>query len=139
MGKQKNLALLGVFWALVGVFLLIVGQFFVPAITEFFLGPKFLLPFFVFFLLGLVLIFLTLKGKVKGRLKKLLLLTGASASGFFAFVVLHNLFYALEIVFQPIAPLSFLMNVLHACFFFLAIPICPIGFGSAIFLLGKKT
>jgi hypothetical protein len=143
MGKQKNPALLGVFWAQVVIFLLMLSIFFIPVMGEVFKGIQFLLPFVVFSLLGLALIFLTLKGKVKDRLKKFFLLTGASASGFFAFVVLHNFFYALEVIFQPITPLSFLMGVFHACFFFLAIPVCPIGFligsiGSAILLLGKK-
>ena len=143
MKKKNDLTMVkGVFWALVGVFLLILSQLFVPVITEFLKGPQFLLPHFIFFLLGLVLTFLTLKEGIKGRLKKFLLLTGASASGFFVFAVLHNVFYALEIIFQPITPLKFLMGFLHVCFFFLAIPVCPIGFlvgavGSGVLLLKK--
>jgi len=102
----------GIFWALVGIFLLILSQIFVPAVRSLFKGSLlFLVPFAVFFLLGVVLIFLTLKKKIKGKLKKFLILTGASAVGFFTSVLLHNLILEEE-------PL----------FFLLAIVVCPIGF-----------
>ena len=101
-----------VFWALVGIFLLILSQILVPAVRDLFRGSLlFLVPFAVFFLLGAALIFLTLKKKVKGKLKKFLILAGASATGFFISVLLHNLILGDEPV-----------------FFLLAIIVCPIGF-----------
>jgi len=117
------------FWALIGVFLLIAGQFFIPVVNELFRGSLiFLLPFIIFSLLGIVLIFLTLKQRVAGTLKKFLILTGSSAAGFFVFVFLHNMFYGLAIITNQIPILSFIMEILHIAFFIIAIFICPLGF-----------
>ncbi len=65
--------------------------------------------------LGIVLIVLTMKQKVAGKLKVLLLLTGASATGFLVFVILHNL-------------VSALLNIEEPVFFILAVIMCPLGF-----------
>jgi len=121
-----------IFWALVGVFIVIASVLFIPALRELLIGFRFFLFIIVsgsiFFLLGVVLIFLTVKGKVGGILKKFLLLTGASAVGFFISVFLHNAFYALAIMTSHIAALSHAMEVFHVVFFIVAIFICPIGF-----------
>lgn len=77
---------------------------------------------------GFMLIKLTLKKKIKGKIKKFLLITGFSSFGFFIFVVLHNLFYALEILLKKIAFLSILMGFLHGLFFIIAVLICPLLF-----------
>jgi hypothetical protein len=117
------------FWALIGVFLLIAGQFFIPVVNELFRGSLiFLLPFIIFSLLGIVLIFLTLKQRVAGTLKRFLILTGSSAAGFFVFVFLHNMFYGLAIITNQIPILSFIMEIFHIAFFIIAIFICPLGF-----------
>ena len=132
------------FSALIGIFLLIVSQFFIPVINELISGSiVFLLPFIIFFVLGIILIFLTLKQKIDGTLKKFLILTGASATGFFVFVFLHNMFYALGVVTNQIPILSFIMGVFHAAFFIIAIFICPLTFvigtiGSIIVFINKK-
>lgn len=132
------------FWTLVVVFIVIIGEFFIPAVGELFRGSfLFLLPFIVFSLLGLVLIILTLKEKVKGKLKKFLMLTGISATGFFVSVFLHNAFYALGIITSHIVVLKYLMEGLHVAFFIIATPICPLGFlvgvvGSIVNLLKHK-
>ncbi len=137
--------LISVFWALVGVFFVIVSEFYVPAVKEFFMGSiLFLLPFLVFFLLGIVLIFFTLKEKVTGKLKKFLILTGASAAGFFIFIFLHNIFYGLGVITSHITVLSYLTEILHAVFFIIAIFICPLGFlvgvgGSISLFIRRKT
>ncbi len=121
--------LTAIFWALVGNFVLIMGQFFIPGVGELFMGSLlFLLPFAIFSLLGGALIFLTLKKKVKGKQKKFLILTGASAAGFFVSVLLHNFLYALAIITSQIALLSQLMEILHVIFFIIGIIVCPIGF-----------
>ena len=77
--------------------------------------------------------YLTRKEKIKGNLRKHLLLTGASASGFLISVVLHNFLYALAIVFRPIYFLSKLMEFLHVAFFLIATIGCPIGFLIGVF------
>ena len=133
-----------VFWALVGTFLLILSQILVPAVRDLFKGSfLFLLPFAVFSLLGIALIFLTLKEKVKGKLKKFLILTGASASGFFISVLLHNLIYGL---FVAVFGADFWDKIGlgdEPLFFLLAIIVCPIGFliggaGSIILFLKRN-
>jgi hypothetical protein len=117
------------FWALIGSFLLILSEFFIPAIRDLFEGSElFLLPFIIFSLLGIVLIFLTLKKRIKGALRKFLLLTGVSAVGFFIFVVLHNAFYALGTITGHIVLLNYLTEILHVAAFITAILICPLGF-----------
>lgn len=73
---------------------------------------------------------------MKDNLKKFLILTGASAVGFFVFAILHNLVSAL---------LSTVFNseVEEPVFFILAVIVCPLGFligaiGSIIeFLKGR--
>jgi len=117
------------FWALVAVFVLIICFFLIPAFREPLAGSLlFLAPLAIFFLLGAALIAFTLRGKVGGGLRKLFLLTGASSAGFFLFVLLHNAFYALNVVSNHIPVLGPLTEFLHAAFFFMAVPICPLGF-----------
>ncbi len=134
-----------IFWALIGVFLLIASQFFIPVVRELFEGsPIFLLPLIIFSLLGIALIFLTLKQRIGGVLKRFLILTGVSATGFFIFVFLHNIFYGLSIITSQISILSFLMEILHITFFIIAIFVCPLGFvigligTTAVFIKKKK-
>jgi len=129
-----------VFWALVGIFLLILSQLLVPVVRDLFRGSfLFLVPFAVFFLLGAALIFLTYQKKVKGKLKKFLILTGASATGFFISVLLHNLVYGLLITIFGVDFWNKIGLGDEPLFFLLAIIVCPIGFlvgvvGSIILL-----
>jgi len=121
-----------IFWALVGIFVVIVSVFFIPAARESLMGfPFIIISGAAFFLLGVALIILTVKEKVRGTLKKFLLLTGASAAGFFISVFLHNAFYGLGIMTSHITVLSRAMEVFHVAFFIMAIIVCP-----AIFLVG---
>ncbi len=132
------------FWALIGFFLLIASQFFIPIVRELFKGSLiFLLPFIIFCLLGIVLIFLTLKQKVGGALKRFLIITGSSATGFFVSVFLHNIFYGLSIITSQISILNFLMEILDIAFFIIAIFVCPLGFvigliGTIVVFIKKK-
>jgi hypothetical protein len=103
----------------------------------------FLLPFVIFSLAGFILVLLTLKQRVKGKLRKFLLLTGASAAGVFIGILLHNFLYALAILTEKIVVLHYLMEILHGTFFIIATLICPIGFligaiGSAVVLLKSR-
>jgi hypothetical protein len=77
-------------------------------------------------LLGAALIFFTVKEKVGGMLKKFLLLTGASAAGLPVFAVLHNLVYALLILW--FGEDFWGANGDEPVFFILATIVCPIGF-----------
>lgn len=140
--KRTNM-LTTVFWALVGMFIVILCQFFIPAFGELLRGSVFLVPFIIFSSLGGILIFSTIKDRVKGMLKKFLLLTGASAAGFSVGVFLHNAFYALGVITKHITVLNRLMEALHIVFFFLAIPVCPLGFlagatGSIILFIKER-
>lgn len=104
-----------VFWALVGIFVVIASVFFIPAFRELVMGFLFIIiSGVVFFLLGAALIFLTVKEKVGGMLKKFLILTGASSAGFLVFALLHNAIYGL------FGDESF--------FLIMAVIVCPIGF-----------
>jgi len=116
------------FWTLVGIFVVMMSGVFVPVVREIFRGPLFPTLWILFFLLGAVLIFLTIKKKIGGRLKKFLILTGASAAGFFVSVLLHNFFYALAVIARQIVVLNSLMEIFHVAFFIVAIFVCPIGF-----------
>ncbi len=132
------------FWALVGTFLVIMSEFFIPLVNELFIGSiLFLLPFIIFSLLGIILIVLTLREKVEGILKKFLMLTGASAGGFFLSVFLHNAFYALGTITNQIIILNYLVEAINVGFFIIAIFVCPLGFligviGSVVLLNKKK-
>jgi len=141
--NKTDSLLLVVFWALFGVFLFIASQFLVPSVNELFQGSElFLVPMIVFFLLGLILIFLALKRKKEGKLKKFLILTGLSASGFLVSIFLHNAFYALGIITSQVVGLNYLMEALAVAFFFIGLFVCPLGFlvglvGSLILLVKK--
>jgi hypothetical protein len=117
-----------IFWAMVGVFVIIVSMVFSLNLLDGGLPFGYIVfPAFAIFVgLGVTLLVLTVKRKVGGMLKKFLLLTGASAVGMPVFSVLHNLVYALLILWfgedfwgsggdEPV-------------FFILAIIVCPIGF-----------
>jgi hypothetical protein len=90
----------------------------------------FLAAIVVFILLGVALLFLTVKTKVGGILKKFLLLTGASAVGLPVFVLLHNVISGLFDIEEPV-------------FFVMATLVCPIGFlvgavGSVVLAIKNK-
>jgi len=98
------------------IFFLIIIQMFFPFVT----GVYFLILIGGFFLCGLVLSILSFR-------KKWFLITGLSAVGFFVFVILHNAFYALNIIFPNI-----LIDILGAGFFLIAVLVCPV-----LFLIGS--
>lgn len=131
-----------IFLFLIGIFLVILSMFLIPPVREFFKGPFFLVIFAVFSFLGFALIFITLKEKVKGELKKFLLLTGVSSLGFFIGVLLHNFLYALAVITKDMAILHYLMEALQIVFFIMAVFICPIGFligiGGSLVVFFKK-
>ena len=136
--SEKNLRRLKqVFYALIVLFILIlITNFLIPMLLlalgfeRGVLGILFLPLTILFFLLGAILIFLTLKSRIGGKLKLFLLLTGVSSVISLISIILHNLLEALG------------MEILSVVFFFIAILISPIGFligaiGSIILFKGK--
>lgn len=97
----------------------------------------------IFSLLGAVLIFLTLKAKLRKKIKVFFILTGASASGFLIFVLLHNFIYGLFIYFFG---KDFWIKIGlsdEPFFFILALLVCPIVFltgviGTIVMLIKKR-
>jgi hypothetical protein len=126
MGQEemKGKLIWSVFWALLVVFVIVVSMLFIPPVNELLVDMENPTTMgYVFFLsagvviigLGVTLIVLTVKTKVRGMLKKFLLLTEASFMGLFVFGILHNV-------------ISALLNTEEPVFFILAIIVCPIGF-----------
>ena len=130
-----------IFWALVGVFVVILCLLFIEPFTDLLAGSElFLTPFIVFFLLGIALLVLTLREKVSGTLRKFFLLTGASSTGVFVFILLHNAVYGLFIYFFGE---GFWNGGDEPFFFILALIICPLGFlvgvvGSIVLAIKKS-
>jgi hypothetical protein len=114
---MNNKFIRSIFWSMVAVFIIVVGSMFIRIPTG--VEPQafnMLLPgIAILFVLGVVLITLTIKKKVVGKLKIFLLLTGASSTGLLVFVVLHNIVSGIFSIEEPV-------------FFILAIPVCPLGF-----------
>ena len=144
--SQKGIKAVSIiFKALIAIFILLLCYFAIPVSTH---TKQAIFPFvaslaIAFFLLGGVLLFLTVKQKIAGKLKKYLILTGVSSVGFLVSVLLHNFFYGLAIITANITPLKYLMEGLHVAFFLIGIFACPIGFvvgtvGSIIIFLKKK-
>ncbi|MBL7170347.1 MAG: hypothetical protein ISS48_04995 [Candidatus Aenigmarchaeota archaeon] len=133
-----------IFWALVGIFVVIATYFAIPSPVSVKRG---LFPFIavlgiVFFLLGVALIVLTLKSKLKGKLKKFLLLTGISSAGFLVSVILHNFVYGLFIVLFDADFWSRIGVSDEPVFLIIAMFVCPIvfliGVVGSIILFNKK-
>jgi hypothetical protein len=118
---MNNKFIRSIFWAMAAVFIIIICAAFIriPTGGEPWMN-KMLIPGIVLFLiLGTALIVLTVKTKIAGKIKRFLLLTGASAAGLLVFAVLHNI-------------VSGLFNVEEAVFFILATIVCPLGFLAGI-------
>ena len=133
-----------IFWALVVVFTLIVGYITIPIFRRYWSFYFIIVSGIIFFLLGIALIFFTIKEKIKGLLKKFLILTGASAIGIPIGVILHNLFYAL---FIKLFGTNFWDRIGvgdEPFFFILATIICPIAFlvgviGSIVIFIRRES
>ena len=114
-----------IFWALTGVFVVIASVFSIPAFRGSIFFWFLIISGAIFTLLGAALIFFTVKEKVGGILKKFLILTGASAAGFFVSILLHNAIYGLFIHFFGA---EFWNGGDEPVFFIMAIFVCPVGF-----------
>ncbi|MCL5986810.1 MAG: hypothetical protein M1371_09675 [Actinobacteria bacterium] len=145
-----NTALISVLWASVAIFILfILSTMILPLILSTLSIPPTIpvINFFpilggIFFLLGIAIIVLTIKAKLKGLIKKFLLLAGASITGILVFALLHNLVYGLFIYFFG-ANFWDRIGGDEPFFFILATIVCPIGFlvgaiGSIVLLSKRK-
>ncbi len=123
---------------------MIASVFLIPALRELVMGLLFLIiSGATFLLLGVVLIVVTVREKVKGMLKKSLLLTGASSAGIFISVLLHNAIYGLFIHFFGADFWERIGMGDEPFFFIMAIIVCPIGFlvgvvGSIVLAIKSK-
>jgi len=126
--SQKRNTLIIMFYLVIIVFIITVGMLLIPGFRGYINTAFVIISGIILVILGSVLIGLTLVQKVEGKLKKFLMLTGASAAGFFVFALLHNIFYGLEQVTGHITILSYLMKAFEVIFFLIAIFACPIGF-----------
>ena len=128
--SRKGIFILAaIFCALVGIFAVIASVIAIPAFKRYMSFPFLAISGTAFFLLGVALIFLTLKQRVGGMLKKFLILIGASSAGFFVSVLLHNAIYGLLIHWFGV---DFWDRIVpggdEPFFFIMAIFVCPLGF-----------
>lgn len=147
MKKEKccSTRLTAVFLALLIIFIAIITYFVIPSSVAIkrAMFPILAVLALIFFLLGIALIVFTVKEKVKGRLKKFLILTGACSTGFLVSIILHNLIYGLFIVLFGADFWTRIGLGDEPLFFIIAIIICPIGFlvgviGSIVLFIKKK-
>lgn len=144
--KRKRFLLTTVFWTLVATFIMAVSYLFIPMTMPIRrpLWPLFVTLAIISFLLGVILIFLTLKEKVKGWSKRFLLLTGISVIVMPVSIILHNFIYSLFIYFfgqgfwDRVGP-----GGDEPFFFIIAIFVCPIAFlvgaiGSIVLFVKQK-
>jgi hypothetical protein len=122
---MKDKSIRAIFWVMVAFFIFIIGTMFVGVrLAEGLSVINLFLPLvFIFTILGITLLVLTVKKKVIGISKIFLLLTGAAAVGLPVFVILHNLVTALIISLFNLSP-----DFDEPVFFILATIICPLGF-----------
>ena len=112
------------FYSLLFVFILTILTIF----TELIELSSYLFPilFLLCFLLGLILLVLSIKLE-RNKLKTLLIITISSLIGIPLLSVLHNLFYALNTV-VSVTFLNSIISVLEGIFFIIAVVVCPVVF-----------
>jgi hypothetical protein len=114
--EMKDKLIWSIFWAMVAFFVLTIGVMVADGfISDISIGYFIFTLWCIFSALGIALLVLTVRQKIKGSLKFFLLLSGSSAAGFIVFVVLHNV-------------ISGLFDIEEAFFFILATIVCPLGF-----------
>lgn len=123
MRKIKTILIL-----LTASFLFSVSFLFLPNFRDNFSFIYLAISGFLMFILGIYLIILSLKKKLPKKLKKNLLITGISASSIFAGAILHNVFYALEILTENVHILSLFMGFISGVIFIYSLLVAPIGF-----------
>ena len=89
--NNPSFILKSIFWALIVVFTLIVGYIIIPIFRRYIDFYFIIVSEIIFFLLGIALIFLSVKERMDKLIKKFLILTGASAKEFFSVSFYTNL------------------------------------------------
>ena len=137
---MKNKSFLKInLYSLIIIFVILLGYFLIPIFQDvarpfFFLAAALGI---IFLILGTMLAIIS--RKEKGALRIFLMITGISAICPFVFSILHNVFYALAIMFEN---LKLFFEILHASSFLIALIVAPITFiigaiGSVIIM--KRT
>lgn len=131
-----------VLYVQIGIFILLIAFLFAPIPDDI---RRVLFPVagvlgLLFMILGVALIILTVKRKIKGKLKWFLIITGASSAAILPSAVLHNLVYALFIYWFGEG--FWAKGGDEPFFFILAVIVAPIAFlvgavGSMILLKNK--
>ena len=133
---MKGKLIRSIFWVLVGVFAIEMGIIISGAANTYTLFGG----MGILFSLGVALLVLTIRTRVKGKLKGFLLLTGVAPVAMVIFAVLHNLVYALAI---SAFGAGFWNGGDEPFFFIMAIIICPVAFltgavGSVVLAIKTK-
>ena len=117
-----------IFYAIVGIFIVLASYiiFPFPISIKRAVFPLIAILAILFSLLGVALIYVTVKLKIKGKLKKFLILTGGSAAGIPISAILHNIIYGLFIYFLRENFWDRIGLKDEPVFFFLAIIVFPI-------------
>lgn len=120
-GNKPNTAILSLFWALLAIFIILLGFIVALNLTSSLREyGKFIFPVVlsIFLLLSLALLIMALREKIEKKLKIFLILTGASALGTAAGILLENfltgtlgegIFFVIGVI---IAPLGFLAGMI---------------------------
>ncbi len=132
-----------IFWGMIIIFVLIISYFFIPGLDsirrEAFIFVAIL--GFILLILGIILIYRTIKLKKKGKEKLFFILTGISPAGMVLGSILHNFFYALGIIFEDNILLNKFFEILHVTSFLLSLIVFPVLFiigAIGIILIERK-
>jgi hypothetical protein len=117
-----------VFWVLVGCFVAVACVFLIPAAREAIANVFMAISGAALFFLGAALILLAVKRQPPATPRRFLILSGASAAGIPASVLLHNAIYGLLIHWFGHDFWDRIGLADEPVFFFLAILICPASF-----------
>lgn len=124
MKKMSNLKLFFIFLVVLSLFVILAMLFPDSGLMR---RPTIFILWGLHMISGFVIVFLTYRQKVTGKVKAFLLAAGFSTLGFLAGVVLHNLFYALGTLTREVVILHAILGGLEVIFFLLAAILCPIG------------
>ncbi len=128
-------------YSMIGIFILLLCfMFLTPDNLRRAFFPVAAFAAFVWMFLGIALLIIIFKNRIKGKLRFFSLLTGFGAVSVPVFVILHNLFYALTVISENIFLLKTFLESLHVVFFLIAVVAAPLSFiigsaGSLILLL----
>jgi hypothetical protein len=156
-GKMPNRFIMPVFWALLGVFVLIffsinvmnppirtlLNNLYPDEVVAIAVSTFFQFSGLLFFTLGLTLLILTARAKLDKLFKGFLLLTSASAVGFFVSILFHGVVYGLFILIFGEDFWDRMGIPDEPVFFLMALIICPIAYlvgtiGSIVLMLRRK-